>query len=80
MSFDEHTVPRWTKKFSIRKGYITTRNKHMHCEKLFYGYDLLSRRYLLTRATPGHVELRDVASPLTRRVLEVGQPKRLRAY
>jgi hypothetical protein len=80
VSFDEHTVPRWTKKFSIPKGYITTRNKHMRCEKLFYGYDLLSRRYLLMRATPGNVELRDVACPLTRRVLDVGQPKQLRAY
>ena len=37
LSLDEHTVPRWTKKFSIRKGYITTRNKHLRCEKLFYG-------------------------------------------
>jgi hypothetical protein len=80
VSFDEHTVPRWTKKFSIRKGYITTRNKHMRCEKLFYGYDLLSQRYLLLRATPGNVELRDMAVPLTRRVLEAGQPKHLRAY
>jgi len=80
LSFDEHTIPRWTKKFSIRKGFITTRNKHMRCEKLFYGYDLLSRRYLLMRATPGNVELRDVACPLTRRVLDVGQPKHLRAY
>lgn len=38
LSLDEHTVPRWTKMFSIRKGYVTTRNKHMRCEKLFYGY------------------------------------------
>lgn len=80
VGFDEHTVPRWTKKFSIRKGYITTRNKHMRCEKLFYGYDLQSHRYLLLRATPGDMELRDLALPLTRRVLEAGQPKHLRAY
>jgi hypothetical protein len=80
VGFDEHTIPRWTKKFSIRKGYITTRNKHMRCEKLFYGYDLQSKRYLLLRATPGNVELRDVALPLTQRVLEAGQPKHMRAY
>jgi hypothetical protein len=80
VGFDEHTIPRWTKKFSIRKGYITTRNKHMRCEKLFYGYDLQSERYLLLRATPGNVELRNLAVPLTQRVLEAGQPKQLRTY
>jgi hypothetical protein len=80
MSLDEHTIPRWTKKFSLRKGFVTTRNKHMRSEKLFYGYDLRSQRYLLLQATRGNVELRDVAVPLTRRVLEVGQPQHLRAY
>ena len=39
ISFDEHSIPRWTKKFSIPKGYVTTRNKYMRCEKLYYGYD-----------------------------------------
>jgi hypothetical protein len=29
VSFDEHTIPRWTKKFHIGKGYSTTRNKYM---------------------------------------------------
>jgi hypothetical protein len=80
VGFDEHTIPRWTKKFSVRKGYVTTRNKHMRCEKLFYGYDLKSKRYLLVRATQGHVELRAVSLPLTRRVLDVGQPAQLHAY
>ena len=42
VSFDEHTIPRWTRKFHIGKGYITTRNKYMRCEKLFTGYDLIS--------------------------------------
>jgi hypothetical protein len=53
ISFDEHSIPRWTKKFSIRKGYITTRNKYMRCEKLYYGYDVRSHRYLTMRATQG---------------------------
>ncbi len=35
VSLDEHAVPRWTRKFAIRKGYHTTRNKHMKVEKLF---------------------------------------------
>ena len=35
---------------------------------------------VLLRATPGNVELRDVALPLTRRVLEAGQPKHMWAY
>ena len=50
MSFDEHAIPRWTKKFSIPKGYITTRNKYMRCEKLYCGYDL--RHRLLSRSRP----------------------------
>jgi hypothetical protein len=35
-NYDEHTIPRWTRKFRIKKGYVTTRNKYMRCEKLFY--------------------------------------------
>jgi hypothetical protein len=27
VSFDEHTIPRWTRKFRIPKGYVTTRNE-----------------------------------------------------
>src|SRR5437588_2528312 len=44
VSYDEHTLPRWTRKFHIPKGYVTTRNKHMRCEKLFYSYDVLQGR------------------------------------
>ena len=77
VSFDEHSIPRWTKKFSIRKGYVTTRNKYMRCEKLFYGYDVRQRRFVTVKATPGNVELRDVSGLLTRRMLRFGQPKLL---
>lgn len=79
MSFDEHSIPRWTKKFSIPKGYVTTRNKYMRCEKLYYGYDLLRRRFVTVKGTPGNVELRDVSGLLTRRVLRFGQPASLHA-
>ena len=79
MSFDEHAIPRWTKKFSIPKGYVTTRNKYMRCEKLYYGYDLRTRRFVTVKATPGKVELRDVSALLTRRVLRDGQPDHLHA-
>src|SRR5439155_24443637 len=40
VSYDEHTIPRWTHKFHIKKGYVTTRNKYMRCEKLVYTYDV----------------------------------------
>jgi hypothetical protein len=79
VSFDEHTVPRWTHKFSIRKGYVTTRNKHMRCEKLFYGYHVEMDRYLCVQGTPGHVALRDLALPLVQRVLTCGRPRQLHA-
>lgn len=79
MSFDEHTIPRWTKKFPIPKGYVTTRNKFMRCEKLYTGYEVNLRRFVTLKATPGNVELRDVAGLLTRRVLRYGQPASLHA-
>jgi hypothetical protein len=79
VSYDEHTIPRWTHKFSIPKGYVTTRNKYMRCEKLFYGYDLLNGRYLTVRATPGNWGLIDLAVPLTRQTLQRGRPDYLHA-
>jgi hypothetical protein len=79
VSYDEHSLPRWTRKFHIRKGYITTRNKYMRCEKLFYTYEALQDRYLALRATPGDWELRDVAVPSIQQVLRYGQPRTLHA-
>jgi len=79
VSYDEHTIPRWTKKFRIGKGYVTTRNKYMRCEKLFYSYDLSSGRYLAVRATPGDWGLIDLAVPLTRQALACGRPDYLHA-
>jgi hypothetical protein len=78
-SYDEHTIPRWTRKFRIRKGYVTTRNKYMRCEKLFYSYDLEHDRYLAVRATPGDWRLIDLAVRLTTQTLERGCPRRLHA-
>jgi len=79
LSYDEHTVPRWTSKFHINKGYVTTRNKYMRCEKLFYTYDLLHHRYLAVRATPGDCGLIDLAVPLLRQTLARGQPNYVHA-
>jgi hypothetical protein len=79
LSYDEHTIPRWTHKFHIKKGYVTTRNKYMRCEKLFYTYDVVNRRYLAVRATPGDTGLIDLAVPLTRQALQRGQPRHLHA-
>jgi hypothetical protein len=79
VSFDEHTLPRWTRKFRIPKGYVTTRNKYMRCEKLFYSYDVRLNRYLAVRATPGNWDLRDWAIPAVQQVLRGGQPRSLHA-
>src|SRR5262249_6663472 len=54
VSFDEHTLPRWTRKYALRKGYVTTRNKYMRCEKLFYGYHVELERYLCVQAATVH--------------------------
>jgi hypothetical protein len=79
VSYDEHTIPRWTRKFRIPKGYVTTRNKHMRCEKLYYTYDVTSGRYLAVRAAPGDVGLIDVAVPLVQQTLARGRPESLHA-
>jgi hypothetical protein len=79
VSYDEHTIPRWTRKFHIAKGYVTTRNKYMRCEKLFYSYDVLNDRYLAVRAMPGNTGLIDLAVPLTRQTLVHGRPEYLHA-
>jgi hypothetical protein len=79
VSYDEHTIPRWTRKFHIPKGYVTTRNKYMRCEKLFFSYDVLRGRYLAVRATPGDRGLLDLAVPLCRQTLHQGQPDYLHA-
>jgi hypothetical protein len=79
VSYDEHTVPRWTRKFHIKKGYVTTRNKYMRCEKLFYTFDVLRDRYLALRAAPGDWGLIDLAVPLVRQTLERGRPDYLQA-
>jgi hypothetical protein len=79
VSYDEHTIPRWTRKFHIQKGYVTTRNKYLRCDKLFYAFDVLCGRYLMVRATPGDRGLIDLAVPLTRQTLERGRPDYLHA-
>jgi hypothetical protein len=79
VSYDEHTIPRWTRKFRIPKGYVTTRNKYMRAEKLFFIYDVLQDRYLAVRATPGDWGLIDLAVPLVRQTLTQGQPEGLHA-
>jgi hypothetical protein len=35
------------------KGYVTTPNQHMRCEKWFYTYDVFADRYLAVPGTPG---------------------------
>jgi len=77
VSFDEHTIPRWTKKFHIGKGYVTTRNKYMRCEKLFTAYDLVRDRFLSVRGTPGNCNLQELAVPLLQQVWRQGRPRNL---
>jgi hypothetical protein len=79
VSFDEHTIPRWTRKFRIGKGYVTTRNKYMRCEKLFCSYSLDAQRFLAVRGTPGNRGLGELAIPLIQQVLRCGQPHSLHA-
>ena len=78
-SFDEHTIPRWTRKFHIGKGYVTTRNKYMRCEKLFCSYSVDAQRFLAVRGTPGNCGLGELAIPMIQQVLRYGRPRSLHA-
>lgn len=57
VSLDSHTVPCWTRKYAIPKGYHTCRNKYMKLEHLYYFYDLDGHRLLRLAGTPGDQDL-----------------------
>jgi hypothetical protein len=64
ISIDEHVVPRFTRKFNIRKGYHTIRNKHMKVEKLTFAFHTGARQLLSFIATRGHVGLENITQKL----------------
>jgi hypothetical protein len=64
ISIDEHVIARFTRKFSIRKGYHTIRNKHMRVEKLAFAFHTCAKTLLSLVATRGHVALVDIAETL----------------
>ena len=57
ISIDEHCVPRFTRKFRIKKGYHTIRNKFMPVEKLFFSFHLGMRSLLSLIVTRGNGKL-----------------------
>ena len=72
VSIDEHAVPRFTRKFSIRKGFHTIRNKKMKVEKLFYTFCVHARKLASLVVTRGNGRLASVSQkllpPLRRRL------------
>lgn len=64
ISIDEHAIARFTRKFSIRKGYHTIRNKHMKIEKLTFAFHTGTQQLLSLVATRGHVNLKTIAEKL----------------
>lgn len=71
VSIDEHVIARFTRKFAIRKGFHTIRNKHMKVEKLFYPFSVGGRKLLALIVTRGDAGLAAVSqkllAPLRRR-------------
>ncbi|MEE9603566.1 MAG: hypothetical protein V3V75_09690, partial [Thermoguttaceae bacterium] len=68
VSLDSHTVPCWTRKYAIPKGYHTCRNKYMKLEHLYYFYDLDGHCLLRLSATPGDQDLHRRMLPEIRRL------------
>jgi hypothetical protein len=62
VSFDEHVIARFTRKFLIPKGFHTIRNKKMRAEKLFFGFDTTDGLHLDLEVTAGHGKLARVAT------------------
>ena len=71
VSIDEHVIARFTRKFAIRKGFHTIRNKHMKVEKLFYPFSVGGRKLLSLIVTRGNAGLATLSqkllAPLRRR-------------
>jgi len=65
ISIDEHAIARFTRKFGIRKGFHTIRNKHMKIEKIFCSFDVGTRRLLSIIVTRGNLRL----APLSEKLL-----------
>jgi hypothetical protein len=64
ISIDEHVIPRFTRKFLIRKGFHTIRNKHMRVEKLFFSFEVGKRSLLDLVVTRGDGRLARVANTM----------------
>ena len=64
VSIDEHTVPRFTRKFLIAKGFHTIRNKKMRVEKLFFSFGVRGRALLDLVVTKGSGRLACIASQM----------------
>lgn len=68
ISIDEHAIPRFTRKFQIKKGYHTIRNKHMPVEKLTFSFHVGLRALLSLVVSPGDAKLTDLAKTLLQRL------------
>jgi len=64
ISIDEHVIARFTRKFAIRKGFHTIRNKHMKVEKLFYPFSVGGRKLLSLIVTRGNAGLAALSQKL----------------
>lgn len=64
VSIDEHAIARFTRKFSIRKGFHTIRNKHMKIEKLSFAYHTGAKQLLSLIASRGHECLKHITERL----------------
>lgn len=78
LSLDEHAIARFTRKFRIRKGFHTLRNKWMPIEKLFFLYWPAQRRFLHLVVTRGNAALASYALVFLRAVRARTHPRQIR--
>lgn len=68
VSIDEHAIARFTRKFDIRKGFHTIRNKKMKIEKLFFAFHLGTGKLLSLIVTRGNAQLAALSEKLLARL------------
>jgi hypothetical protein len=78
VSIDEHVVARWTRKFNIRKGWHSIRNRQLKAEKLYTVFGPGSGKTLWLWATRGHTRLAEQAKKAVAMIRRVYRPKRIR--
>jgi hypothetical protein len=78
ISIDEHVVARWTRKIKLAGTLHPTRGKAMKADKLFYIFDLETKRILGLKPKKGSANLANTALNMIKELFSSAKPKSIR--